>query len=117
MDNQEEETTLNSNYLRKEAAGLMEIKAGDVVRRIWGNGYLVTEMRVEKVDEVFIYCDAMRSEGAEEWENVLPPENSDDRWKFDLEYGVETDENMGWGVIPYAARNIVLTRIVPLEVR
>lgn len=105
--------TISSNDLRKEARGLLEVKTGDIVRRIWGNGFEITEMRVDSVDETFVYCDAQRSVGKQEWEFILGPDQ--ERWKFDLEYGVETDEEQGWGVVPYAAHNIVLSRIVPLE--
>lgn len=103
---------VNSNDLRKEAAGLMEVKAGDVVQRIWGDGFMVTEMRVEKVDETFVYCDAQREIGVASWN---PLAEGSERWKFDLEYGVETDEEQNWGVVPYASGNIVLSRIRVVE--
>lgn len=76
------------------------IKVGDKVKRIWGDGYLETELVVTGIDDEFVYC------------------GGENGWKFDRVYGVETDEEAGWGVATEKRpnlQNIVLTRIKPIR--
>jgi hypothetical protein len=98
---------------------MINLKPGDVVIRIWGDGFMRTEMRVAAVDDDFIYCDAQRNIGEDAWV-VLPDDPSEPSWKFDTKYGVETDEEMGWGVGP-GLKNLVLSRLdladLPWEIK
>lgn len=80
---------------------------GEVVRRVWGNGFLSNEMRVCEVDDEFIYCDAQTMKEGE-WIQ-LPP--GSDPWKFDRVWGVETDEEQRWGV----EFGLALSRIEKVE--
>lgn len=100
---------MTSSSIRLEPVDVTGLKPGDVVKRIWGYGWMETEMRVVSVDDGFVYCDAQRPIGVEEWSFEIP--NSEDPWKFDIVFGVETDEKQGWGV----KDGLVLSRIVPNE--
>ena len=91
----------------KPNPALLEVKAGDVVRRLVADK-LFAEMNVESVDDKFIYCDKMRAPGDGSWMAILG--EGQERWKFDRKYGVETDEDQRWGV----EFGIVLSWIEPL---
>lgn len=71
------------------------MQIGDTVGRIWGDGFMTSYMRVSAIDEHFIYCDAQKRNPDDEW--VVLPEGSSP-WKFGRNYGLETDEEMGWGL-------------------
>ena len=63
------------------------LKVGDKVNRKMGNSGPKMLMVVEKIDDKLIYCNAA--------ENPLPP--SAEKWMFDIETGIEEDEELGWG--------------------
>lgn len=87
------------------------IEVGEIVTRIWGDGFMRTQMRVSAIDDEFIYCDAQRKNEKTVW-TVIPADQP--HWKFDKQFGVETDEEQGWGIEPYG-RNLMLSHIERME--
>ena len=63
------------------------LKVGDKVDRNLG-GVTMT-LVVGDIDEEFVWCGS---------ENGIVPATRDHGWKFDLGYGVETDDEMEWGI-------------------
>jgi hypothetical protein len=92
--------SLEAGATTLEPQDFSNVKPGDILTRIFGSGFMESKMRVSAVDDKFIYCDKQN-------DLVLPA--GSEPWKFDKTYGVETDEEEGWGI----AYSKVLSRIVP----
>lgn len=83
------------------------IKVGEVVKRIWGDGFMESQMRVCDVDNDFVSCNEQTIPDGS-W--IQLPLGSDP-WKFDRKWGVETDASQGWGV----EFGLCLSRIEKIE--
>ena len=63
------------------------LKVGDTVKRDLAGS--IMELIVGVVDDEYVWCGSLDS---------FVPATKEQGWQFDLKYGIETDDEMEWGV-------------------
>lgn len=89
---------------------MMDVKEGDIVQRYVGEGLPFMKMKVVKVTDELLYCNAATEHGKDP--SPIADEQLEELWTFDRLTGAEEDPELGWGRT-FGITGTYIRKIVP----